>query len=178
MPVKVDLAGVIFKNIYTGHYHTCGLSDQNKAYCWGSNDNGQLGTGVMPSLGESIPKKLESGSMPEGETIESMTLGNAHSCAVASNHKVYCWGLNRDGLLGNGVEVGSYENKPIAIVQGDIPEGGLISSMAAGSSHTCILSKGYDYCWGRNTNGQLGNGTLNNSLTPVVGKLPTVNLTN
>ncbi|WHN65771.1 hypothetical protein [Cysteiniphilum sp. QT6929] len=173
-PIKVNLEGVSLKSIYTGHSHTCGVSDHNETYCWGNNDSGQLGTGVPPSLGEALPKKVESGSMPEGVYIESMALGSAHSCAIASDDKVYCWGANSNGLLGNGVETGNYENKPIAIVQGDIPEGALMSSIVAGSSHTCVLSMGYSYCWGRNTNGQLGNGTLNNSLIPAVGKLPIV----
>ncbi|HRZ80790.1 MAG TPA: hypothetical protein P5044_12335, partial [bacterium] len=67
------------------------------AYCWGSNITGQLGNGTKED--SLIPVKV---SFDAGIKIRSISCGHRHTCALDEDGKVYCWGWNQDGQLGNG----------------------------------------------------------------------------
>jgi alpha-tubulin suppressor-like RCC1 family protein len=85
---------------------------------------------------------------------KSMVAGDVHTCALAPTGKVWCWGNNRSGQVGNG----SYESV-FSSPQEVSPLGGMVVSLAAGSGHTCTqMVSGGVKCWGKNFFGQLGNG--------------------
>lgn len=96
------------------------------------------------------------------------------TCAVVSDGKVYCWGRNSFGQLGNGSTAAS--SVPVAVLQGEIPaEATIIQVASGGSSYSfrmCVVSTGGSYCWGGSvgqggsTNGYLGSST-GSSLTPI-----------
>ena len=92
----------------------------------------------------------------------TITAGVAHTCAVTSTGTVLCWGSNQFGQLGTGGTANI--SSPVQVV-------GLNSnvvSVAAGSESTCALTNlGTVWCWGGNSNGQLGNGTFTQSAVPV-----------
>lgn len=94
--------------------------------------------------------------------FSSISAGGAHTCAVGSGDRAYCWGANGAGQLGDGNSAGS--DLPSRVV------GGLmIASISAGHDHTCAITiSGTAYCWGDNDRGQLGDGSTNGSITPVV----------
>ena len=99
---------------------------------------------------------------------------NAYMCAVATSGILYCWGENAKGTLGDGTTVDKYNPTPVSAgwkwtPSGYIPTSGNYtwSSVAVGITHTCAVtidSRGF--CWGRNGDGQLGEGTVIEDWSP------------
>ena len=101
------------------------------------------------------------------KTFVELSLGDFHSCGLTADGQAFCWGVNTQGQSGNGIASGTGVNTPIAVLGGFA-----FSSLSAGGSHTCgILTSGLTSCWGNNAGGQLGTGTVTESLepTPVTG---------
>jgi alpha-tubulin suppressor-like RCC1 family protein len=157
-PVSVS-GGRAFQSVSGGGLHTCGLTTAGAAYCWGNNDNGQLGDGTTLTRSTPVPVAAEL-------TFRSVTAGDTHTCGVTTGGAVYCWGANESGQLGDGTTVGRTTPVPVA--------GGLtFRSVSAGGTHTCgVTTGGAAYCWGGNGNefrrfGQLGDGSVTDSAVPV-----------
>ena len=145
------------------------------------------GTGLYSSIVQSTPQALTitgivtagndlyfgGGNMIIGTTglgdtqkFNQMSLGDSHSCGLSIDGKGYCWGNNHKGQLGNGSTTGS--TTPVLISQGERPSNVTYTSISASVEVACGLgSNGQAYCWGKNNAGQLGNGTGNDSNTPV-----------
>lgn len=100
------------------------------------------------------------GSTPQGS--------QPHSCILGQNgatFRVFCWGDNTYGALGNNTTTATPQTSPVQIDTGLINASHTpIQSVAAGGRHTCLIAAGVTYCWGRDVSGQLGvgnTGTLN-----------------
>lgn len=146
--------------VVAGAYHACGDGSDGKVYCWGQNYYGQLGDGTTTN--RSTPVAV---AAPAGISLSGVSSrGNAtHTCAIGSDGKVYCWGQNDKGQLGDGTT--SQQNSPVAA---RTPEQVRFAAVAVGVSRTCAESTvGTVYCWGRNDTGQLGSGAPTNRTTPV-----------
>lgn len=155
--------GITFKQVQAGFSHTCAIASDDKAYCWGDDSFGQLGSG---SLQRSTPVAVAQGAMPAGATIRQLAVGSNHTCAIASDNQAYCWGEGNSGQLGNGTNQAS--SVPVAVTQGALPAGSTIKQIAAGGSHTCLIaSDDKAYCWGSGGSGQLGSGVNSNSNSPI-----------
>lgn len=146
-----------FLKIALGNGHSCAITQAGGLKCWGLNQNGQLGDG---SLNQSnVPVDvigLSSG-------VESLALGDGHTCALTSAGAVKCWGRNISGQLGDGSTTRS--SIPVAVVG---LESGVIA-LAAGGPHSCALTSGGAVkCWGDNGFGELGVG----STTPTSSNVP------
>ena len=148
-----------FSQITIGYAHTCALTNEGKAYCWGRNNQGQLGNNSTTD--SSIPVAVQ---MPAGVArFQSITAGGEYTCALTNEGKAYCWGLNFAGQLGNNSTTNSHI--PVAV---QMPADVSFQSIAAVYHHTCALTnEGKAYCWGLNEYGQLGNNSTTNSSIPL-----------
>lgn len=87
---------------------------------------------------------------PVDAPFTTITVGALHSCATTTTARVYCWGWNRDGELGDG----SRTDRVVPVrVAGDAG----LASVTGGGGHSCAVdSAGTASCWGFNLSGQLG----------------------
>ncbi|HXV86748.1 MAG TPA: hypothetical protein VD793_08625, partial [Gemmatimonadales bacterium] len=89
--------GFTFSSLDAGGYFTCGLTPAGKAYCWGSNFFGQVGSPPTPPWDVVSPVEVAGGL-----TFSAISVGRYHTCGRTTGGAVYCWGLNNAGQLGNG----------------------------------------------------------------------------
>jgi len=193
--------------VAVGDTHACALADDGRVFCWGTNDQGQLGDGsndyrdypTLPVVGIDDARAIAAGirfscavrsdgsvwcwgedpgsdpshavpiQVPNINDATSVVAGGAFACALRSGGGVVCWGVGNLGQLGNG----SFDSNigvpsPQAVVGIDDA-----IQIAAGWNHACALRSDHSlWCWGGNGDGatgygQLGDGTLDNSATPI-----------
>ena len=138
-----------------GSRHTCALRSVGPALCWGANDRGQLANGATSAV-----------ATPPGPggpaSVVGLAGGETHACFVTSVGSVLCFGDDTSGQLGGGTSTASPVLTAAAPVfaLGATPE--LVrGSVGAAARHTCAVSRdGRVYCWGSNSDGQLGDPTL------------------
>jgi Regulator of chromosome condensation (RCC1) repeat len=142
--------------VSAGGLHTCTVKTDHTLWCWGSNFYGQLGDATTTN--RTVPVQVGG----HASDWASVAAGASHTCAVKTDHTLWCWGLNGDGEFGDGTTTNSLV--PVQV-------GGHASdwaAVAAGALHTCaVKTDGTLWCWGDNTFGQLGDGSMTNSLVPV-----------
>jgi hypothetical protein len=156
-PVTVSATAVGFalRDVVAGGEHSCGLSAEGLAYCWGANDAGQLGDGGSASS----PKPV---AVSGAHKYLALAAGDRHTCGLRLDHSVLCWGANESGQLGNGATASS--SAPVEVASNES-----FDVLAAGGAHSCAISSGTEarvFCWGSNESGELGDGTLTASSTP------------
>ncbi|MBU1410317.1 DUF4215 domain-containing protein [Myxococcota bacterium] len=138
-----------------GGGQTCAIKSDGSAWCWGFNGDGRLGDGTFTD--RSRPVQVT--GFAQGSTAAG---GVFHSCAVKTTGAAFCWGQGSDGQLGNGGT--NATANPVAVTS--LSSG--VLRVGAGGYHSCALkSDGSVWCWGRNAQGQLGDGTNVDRLTPV-----------
>lgn len=156
-PTPVDVSGLTsgVSAIVAGHGQTCAVTTAGSVKCWGTNVYGELGDGTTENRAAPVNTLgLESG-------IGALAAGYEHTCALALNGSVRCWGGGRWGDISNPYN--TYSTAPV-IVSG-LNE---IRVVTAGHGHTCVLTSSQTVkCWGMNTFGQLGDGTTTDQATPV-----------
>ena len=145
------LSGVA--DLSAGSRSTCAVMTSGEVRCWGDNDRGQLGdrTRLDHSAAPVQVKLAEDGSALTG--VRSIALGSRHACALTSTGKVYCWGRNRHGQMGNGQSMGFelYSTHPVPF------DAGRGAALSLGELHGCMSrGDGTVACWGINERGQLG----------------------
>jgi alpha-tubulin suppressor-like RCC1 family protein len=139
--------GIRFERVSAGARHTCALTADGSAYCWGDNQHGQLGDGG--STMRTTPTRVSTALR-----FTRISAGARHTCAIAQDGTAWCWGDNREGQLGNGSLSPSRTPTDVRSAPGF-----RLASVSAGGSHTCgIDAAGVVYCWGAGQFGQLGNG--------------------
>jgi alpha-tubulin suppressor-like RCC1 family protein len=194
--VTVRATPLPFRALSVGGGHTCGLTAQGTAFCWGVNDYGQLGDGTTAD-------RTRPAAVAGGLRFAELTAGGSRTCGRTVAGEAFCWGLN----------AGQPWNKPVAIARGlrfvELSTGGAYTcgrtaagqaycrsdnvvrrtasgikvgettpvavagglrfvQLSAGGAHVCgRTAAGRAYCWGANYNGQLGDGTKTDKATPV-----------
>ncbi len=142
--------------IAAGSTHTCAVTSGGYVKCWGANKHGQLGDGTR--TGKRSPVDV-SGLMT---AVKDVTVGERHSCAVTATNNLKCWGSNHDYQLGDGTRQDRVTPVEVADIHGDV------RAAAAGEQHTCVLTAaGGVKCWGKNQDGQLGDGSALDKSKPV-----------
>ena len=149
-----------FRQVDAGGDVTCGVSTDNRAFCWGEGRFGQLGNGKT---------YLSFWPRPVGGdfSFARVTAGRFHVCGETITDRAYCWGANAMGGLGTGTSDDS--TKPVAVA------GGLrIGQLSAGQFYTCgKTTAAMGYCWGENFWGELGDGTWTSRPVPTPVIAPT-----
>src|SRR5665648_324291 len=168
IPVAVYTAGVLsgktIKQISVGNMVTCAIASDDQAYCWGYNGDGELGNNSTTN--SSIPVAVYTNGVLNGKTVKSISVGTNHTCVIASDDQVYCWGLNSSGQLGNNST--NQSMVPVAVNTTGVLSGKTIKAITAGAAHICaIASDNQVYCWGLNYAGSLGNNSDSQSSIPV-----------
>ena len=169
VPVAVNMTGALagrtIKQISGGYRHTCAVTLDGRAYCWGENSSGQLGNNSTTQA--NVPVAVTMTGALAGKTIQYISAGSRyHVCAIASDNGIYCWGSNESGQLGNGTTTAS--RVPVAVTMTGALAGKTVVDVSVGDGYTCVsTSDGRAYCWGKNDVGQLGNGTTTASRVPV-----------
>jgi alpha-tubulin suppressor-like RCC1 family protein len=150
-----------FSAISAGWAHTCAVEQlSGRAYCWGNNAQGQLGTNDVT---DSEVPRLVDGAL----SFVKIAADSTHSCGVTTTQALYCWGSNAQGQLSGS---SSESLTPVLIGSG-------YADVTAGADFTCALSTGGEIrCFGSNSHGQLGRGEGNlrgerRDIAPVVGGL-------
>jgi alpha-tubulin suppressor-like RCC1 family protein len=143
--------------------HVCAIAKGDELYCWGVGAFGELGDGKSGDPDESTsyqsfsPKKVL--DLPP---VEAVAAGYGFTCAVTTEGKAMCWGMNVRGELG----LGDTKQRLRAT---EVPGVDHLVQIAAGDAHVCALrSDGAVFCWGDDSGGQLGIGPV-----PKEGFVPT-----
>jgi alpha-tubulin suppressor-like RCC1 family protein len=177
--------------IAAGGYQTCALTTAGRVWCWGQNHEGQVGTGEATDAAVRTPVRVQG-----VEDVVALELGEQISCAITRARALYCWGNNSQHEISDsvsrqqpsatrvsGVEpfdlvtVGNYHlcvvrrgrvtcrGELATIREVDLLEG--VTAISSGWGHTCAISAGVPYCWGKSYLGVLGRGNqcLNRSAT-------------
>ena len=140
----IDLA-----NSKTGH--SCAVLANGQVSCWGSGSRGQLGNGELADSKYPVTVKNIAGTGPL-LNVKEVAVGAQHTCALLENQTVKCWGLQGDGLLGNGKSEFGKVSVPTAV---DGIDNAI--QIATGGSHSCALLDDQGVkCWGYGGAGQLG----------------------
>ena len=160
-------ATLTFREVSAGHFHSCGVTSDNRAYCWGYNESGQLGTGSTdgPEECEGAGGPFSCSTHPAlvagGHHFIQVSVAETHSCGITTDNQAYCWGSDADGKLGNGAAGNSLVPVPVA-------GGRQFRQVEAGFGHTCGVTSGNRaFCWGGNSSGELGDGTTTSRQVPV-----------
>ncbi|HEY3337025.1 MAG TPA: hypothetical protein VGK18_00865 [Propionicimonas sp.] len=155
MPAAQAMAAPKAATVSAGYVHTCDVTTKGAVRCWGYNAYGQLGDNSTTNSSKPV------GVYGLGSKVKNVSAGILHTCALTTKGKVWCWGYNAYGQLGDNTTTNS--SKPVAVAGL-----GKVKAIDAGYLHTCaITTKGAVKCWGYNGNGQLGDNSTTNSLTPV-----------
>jgi len=157
-PIPVPVAGGLkFVSVSAGDGHACGVTAKGKGYCWGLNDHGQLGNGSNVSSSMPVP-------VTGGLSFRSLSAGRTFSCAVTQAGTPHCWGWGADAVVATEMDIPSNVPAPVFGSKGLV-----LKSVSAGMVHACALTTSSDvYCWGTNKYGQLGNGSKDDSVKPVL----------
>ena len=161
-PVEVTLpVGVKIKKYSAGIFTTYLLTDDGEVYSWGDGTSGELGNGA--SLDSFSPVLVSKPAALASKKFLELSSGDGHTCAVADDSQVYCWGYGADGNLGNNSI--SDSNVPVAVTTSGVMSNKSILAISSLWSSTCALdAENNVYCWGA---GPLGNNTNTSSLIPV-----------
>ncbi len=147
-----------------GEKASCITTDEGRAHCWGSNAAGQLGSAGGDA---DEPRAVEAGGVLARATLNRITVGGDHACALDTQGRAYCWGSNGSGQLGVGDTVARSEI-PLAVDTSGVLSGKRLVLIGAAEATSCALDDtGTLYCWGANDRGQMGNGTSTGTLRPI-----------
>ena len=148
--------------VSAGSRHTCALLESEQVYCWGLDDQGQLGRGQANPTPQLTPGLVQ-GLGP----VTYVSVDGALSCALGVDRRVYCWGSNSSGQLGRGLAPlggGVLSSAQPARVQGLSQ----VTGLDVGAATACASAEdGKLWCWGHAKTGAMGPYTQDVNPAPV-----------
>lgn len=169
-PQIVDTSGIVTSRNFikvAGMYETsCATASDGEVFCWGVGDLGQMGNNSNSS--SSLPATINTGALSPFPGFKLLTVGNTHACANSEDSRLFCWGSNSDGQIGVGSSL-PWFNSPQEITNINSAWFLGYAKTFSGGSHNCSLDlAGHSVCWGKNQNGQLGDGTNSSKNLPSI----------
>ncbi len=165
VPVKVKGLGPCAHAVFlvAAFANSGALLADGKYLDWGANGEGQLGIGTLRKKRSDVPVGVHLPTRVRQVTQGGSTPGNGQTLALLANGDLYAWGADGQGQLGDGKTAAQFSPKLIT------PPSGVNYRAVATSGATSygISRTGAVYAWGSGTEGQIGNGTTESSLTPV-----------
>ena len=150
-------AAVVSPKFVAAGEHTCAIDNANALWCWGDNGGGQVGKGDYT---DSEPSPVRITAMPDAKAV---AIGVFHTCAIALDGEVYCWGSNEKGQLGMPSTTVFNSATPVHVVGA-----GPAQSITAGVAYTCVVTtSGTLRCWGDNDTGEVGIPITHSTPSPV-----------
>jgi alpha-tubulin suppressor-like RCC1 family protein len=154
-PVQEGTGASDWASVSTSASHTCAIKTDGRLYCWGFNTMGEVGDGTTEM--RRTPTQESSAS----SDWMAVATGGGQSCAIKVDGRLYCWGRNERGQVGDGTRV---DRLTPTTVDTELPGW---ESIALGSSHSCgKKTDGTAFCWGANYTGAVGDGTTTERLVP------------
>jgi alpha-tubulin suppressor-like RCC1 family protein len=137
------------RQVVTGDIHSCAVTNDDRVLCWGGNDTNQLASataGTMRSVAVDIGFN----------NVLSLAAGDKHTCALRNDKTIWCWGRNNDGQLGISLTT-TTSAAPVQVRDADGQPLANVIAITAGDRTSCAaVQDGSLYCWGVNSDGQLG----------------------
>jgi alpha-tubulin suppressor-like RCC1 family protein len=156
-----------------GREHACAVRAGGAVWCWGANESGQLGNNLplpvppappLPPRPAAVAVVKSDGTPLTG--IVQVAGGYDFTCARGATGDVWCWGQNAGGQLGDGMTTSRSTAAPV--LEGGAPLTGALD-LQVGGSMSCVRKAGDAvWCWGRNGDGQFGDGTKTNHPSPIM----------
>lgn len=151
-PVEVLGGATDWASVSAGRIHTCARKTTGRLFCWGADGSGQLGNG-SPNNDEAVPVEV----LGAATTWTRVGAGGDHTCAGRTSGRLFCWGDDASGQLGNGNAIIADQAAPLQVAGANTDW----LSVSAGGTHTCARrTMGRLFCWGSDAFGQLGNGPV------------------
>ena len=155
-----------------GASFSCALKN-GSVWCWGGAGDGSIGNNMVGlGSGALLYNPLPVAVVGLEGGITSISSGGNHTCALTNTGAVWCWGLSTLGQAGsNAVSTCNGRTcSPVAVSVPELASG--VTAISAGGNETCAIQGGSVWCWGSNSNGQLGKNSTDASSHPVPFKLP------
>lgn len=148
--------GTNWRSVSLGVFHSSAIKSDGTLWTWGYNGFGRLGDGTTT-------QRQSPGTTAGGGTNWcAVSISNVHSTAIKTDGRLWTWGYNGFGRLGDGTT--TQRESPVTTAGG----GTNWCAVSAGDLHTAALkTDGTLWIWGRNDNGQLGDGTLTDRCSPI-----------
>jgi len=145
------------KDVRAGGRHACAWTVGDELFCWGDNDEGQLGLGDADRTLRPAPVFVDTVG-----AITDLAIGAEHTCLIADGFQLSCWGSNSWGVLGVGSGIVDSTGDPQ-----EVDPTRRWTVVTAGDLHTCAITDSMAvYCWGRGINGRLGLGSTTSFSRP------------
>src|ERR1019366_2630623 len=156
VPVQESTHASDWDAVTARYAYTCAVKTAGTLWCWGSNSSGQLGDGT--TTGSAVPVQEST----HASDWASVSVGFLHTCAIKTAGTLWCEGSNSSGQLGDSTTTGS------AVPVQESTHASDWASVTVAFADTCaVKTSGTLWCWGYNSNGQLGDGTTTDSYVPV-----------
>jgi len=165
-----------FSSVVPGYDHACGIGIDGSTVCWNKNTMGQLGTGTK--IDAVVPAAIIGGVRMRALALMRGSSNIVHfTCGIATDDSPYCWGASNYGQIGSTdateqcTSQGGGLTLPCTTTPKRVTGSLAASAIVAGDWHSCVITQNRKiYCWGRNMDGQLGDGSTTASSAPVLSR--------
>lgn len=161
-------AWIDFTQVFAGNYQACAIGTNDRTYCWGFGEDGQLGKGNQrTSYAPSVPITTGDTLVGPFPSFRSIQHGRTFACGITIAKQMICWGRIDGSTL-----------QPLPVAQVFTPPT-TVSSIALGERHHCMTTpSGLAFCTGTNDEGELGNGSTASTTSYLAVSAPPTTFSN